>query len=778
MEFISVKERATSSSVGNYSIAVASFIFTILCGLFAIHRLNPPTAQSASAPVSEFASGRAMEHLKRIAKKPHPIGSAEHSAVKDYILKELSSLGLSPEVQRSLVLNRQRGGSYVAASVQNIIGRIEGIDSKQAVLLSCHYDSVPTGPGASDDGASVAALLEVIRSLKTSSPQKNDTLILFTDGEEVGMFGAKAFMDEHPYAKDVAVALNFEARGVNGPSIMFETSEGNEWLIRQFAEAAQRPVANSLTYDIYKLLPSDTDLTIFKNGGLRGLNFAYISGLSYYHTSRDSYENIDERSLQHQGSQALTLARHFAGVSNWPARASNAVYFDILSSVFVAYSERMVLPFMTFGLALFIGLVILGFRMKRLTLRGISFGIFGFLLNVICVVALLMITWQSMQSLSSNPLAANHNSNLYTVGFLALTIALTTTLFIWLRKKTRIENLIVGALFWWGVLMILVCLRVPGGSYLITWPFLFMLLAVGMVFFLNEAMTSTKSIIILTLPALSGVILIAPLMRLMTAGLGMQALWILMALAVFLLALQIAHLNLLISVENWRVPLASGLLGLCFVVAGILMNDVSINQPKLDHIFYALNADTGKAIWGSADQHPDEWTSQFFSSGAERASLAEHLPWVRGTFLKGDAPLLPLTPPSVVVLDDKRIDGLRTLRVRVTSPRRAPAMAIYWKRELELESLAVNGKRVVEENFDSARNPVGFRRFSYFGPSEEGIELSLEIKSSDPVELKVEDRSYGLPEIPDKPYKGRPDYIVASPFQYSDCTVVTKSVRF
>jgi Peptidase family M28 len=768
--------RVTGSSAQKYTTGIASFILIVLCAFFAVHRQNPPAPQPASASLAEFASGRAMNHLKMIASKPHPVGSAEHSEVRDYILKALAGLGLNPEVQRSLVVDPQIGGYYVAGSVQNIIARMAGTDNRQAVLLACHYDSVANGPGASDDGASVAALLEVLRTLKAGSPLKNDVIFLFTDGEERGMLGAKAFMDEHPFARDVAVALNFETRGINGPSIMFETSEGNEWLIKEFAAAVQHPVANSLTYDLYKFLPNATDLTKFKNGGLRGMNFAYISGVSSYHTARDSYENIDERSLQHHGSYALSLVRRFGNVSDWPAPAGDAVYFDLFSNILVVYSNRFVLPLMALSLVLFVGLVVLGLRMKRLTIRGLIFSAFSFLLNVIVIGVVMMLTWQAVESQSVNEMEGYVNSDSYAIGFLLLTIALTAPLFIWFRKKTRIENLIVGALFWWVALTVLFSLFVPGGSYLFTWPLLFALIALGVVFISREEMASSRSVIILTLPALSGAILIVPLGRLVVAGFGMEVAWILMVLVVFLLALLYVHLDLLIAIKRWPLTLISGVLGLCFVCAGMLATDFSAKEPKLDHILYALNADTGKAVWGSSDKELDEWTSQFFPSGAERANVADYFPLGEGTFLKGDAPVLALAPPSVAVLDDKTEGGLRTLRLRVASPRNSPNVSIYWKRELNLKALVVNGKRVVAQATNIPGPSPEYRGLLCFGFPEEGVELSLEIKSSDPVLLKVEDRSYGLPGIPSGTYKDRPDYIV--PSDNSDCTVVMKSVAF
>jgi hypothetical protein len=403
MEMQKIEARTVNPSIGNYVMGAISLGLVILCVFAVIYRQNPPDARSGDAPINEFASARAMKHLKMIARSPHPVGSAEHSSVRDYIFKELSELGLGPEIQKSLVVSQEAASSYVSAEVQNIIGKIKGVSSQYAILLACHYDSMPTSPGASDDGAGVAALLEVTRALKNGPPLKNDLLVLFTDGEEIGMLGAKAFIDEHPFAKDIGVALNFEARGVGGPSIMFETSEGNEWVIKNFAEAAQRPVANSLTYDLYKLLPNATDMTIFKSKVLRGLNFAYITGLSSYHTVRDNYDNIDERSLQHHGSYALALAQHFGNVGDWPAPADDAVYFDLFSSALVSYSKKLVLPLMALGLVLFIGLVILGFRMGRLTIGGVAFGACGILLNIIGVGALTMIIWLAIRSMNPNP---------------------------------------------------------------------------------------------------------------------------------------------------------------------------------------------------------------------------------------------------------------------------------------------------------------------------------------------------------------------------------------
>lgn len=70
-------------------------------------------------------------------------------------------------------------------------------------------------------------------------------------------------------AKNVGLVLNFEARGSGGPSYMLvETNQGNAKLIKAFNEASPPfPVANSMMYSIYKMLPNDTDLTVFREEG-------------------------------------------------------------------------------------------------------------------------------------------------------------------------------------------------------------------------------------------------------------------------------------------------------------------------------------------------------------------------------------------------------------------------------------------------------------------------------------------------------------------------------
>src|SRR5918999_6060006 len=85
-----------------------------------------PDALSAAAPAEVFSSGRAMEHLRKIANKPHPVGTAEHSAVRDYLLQQLNALGFDATVQRATGINQKFSNPVTAGTVENIVAKLPG----------------------------------------------------------------------------------------------------------------------------------------------------------------------------------------------------------------------------------------------------------------------------------------------------------------------------------------------------------------------------------------------------------------------------------------------------------------------------------------------------------------------------------------------------------------------------------------------------------------------------------------------------------------------------
>jgi len=756
-------------------------IFLMLLTIVAVYMQTPPGAVSSDASALVFSSGRAMKRLEVTNRKPHPVGSLEHAEVQNYILSELSAAGLDPKVQETTVTTT-RFGELRVATVRNIAAKLPGTaGGGRAVLIAGHYDTVPTAMGASDDGASVAAMLETVRALKAGTPLKNDIIFLFTDAEEIGLLGAKAFVDEHPWAKNAGIVLNFEARGATGPSMMFETSSGNGWLIEQLAKAAPHPMANSLSYEIYKLLPNNTDMTIFKSANLPGMNFAFIDSPMLYHTRADSIENIDERSLQHQGSYILSLAQHFGNVSLDQPRKGNAIYFDVLGLTLLHYPAAWVLPLLLLTLLAFIAVLVLGFRRKKLTVKGILAGFGLFVLNIIAAAAAVTILWWviafAQQLAGASLLDDFYRSKLYFAGFVLIAVAVIAALTNLYRRRVSMENLAAGAFVLWFILLALTSVVLPGGSYLLLWPLLFCLAAFA--FMLTrpaEGSTSATSFAILLLAAIPAVVLLVPMIYQIFVAMGLVMIAAVIILVVLLSGLLIPHFALLgASARRW-LAIGATVAAVVFIAIAIFNPGFDRQHPKSDSLFYVLNADTGKAVWASSDSGADEWTSQIFQANAQRTSLKEYMPLTTSNYLNTSAPAISLQPADVRLVADNTQGQVRTLLMHVTSSQGVVNISVPRDANVEIVGAAINGKRT--ENIKTNSTSQAVWELRYWSPPKEGFDLALELKGARPVPVKVLEQWYALPEVPGITLKPRPDYIVPAATPNSDQSLVTRSYSF
>jgi putative ATP-binding cassette transporter len=749
----------------------ACFLSILLVGL-TLYAQRPPAAVSASAPPDQFSSGRAMQHLQVIAQQPHPIGAPDLANVGQYISKTLSDAGLTPQVQQAVVTRQTPRGALVG-SVQNIVARLGGtIPNRKAVMLVAHYDSVAHSFGASDDGAGVVTLLETVRALKTGPPLQNDVIFLFTDGEEAGMLGAQAFVDEHPWAKDVGLVFNFEARGSGGPVYMFETSDKNGRLVDEFGKAAPHPFASSLMYTIYKLLPNDTDFTIFRRKGLDGFNFAYIGEANRYHTSSDSLQTIDERSLQHHGSYALALVRHFGQLDLANLRATDAIYFDVLGLTLINYSQKWAIPLALVVALLFVGTLVVGLRKRELTPGGTAAGLLLYLLSLASALTVVTLLARVI-NLFHGDYTARSNAGLLAAGLLCMAFFISTGLYLLFCKWTRWNNLVAGALGGWMLLAVLSSLLLPGASYLFVWPLLFSTLALLVSFFKGHGhgllLAGTAILFACSIP---GIVLMVSTIYNLFQGLALGVPAALVLPELLLLGLLLPYLKRVAPTYRWLLPTAAMLASIVFLFFGNIVPVHNQDNPKPDSIVYDLDADTGQATWVSNDRQPDEWTSQFFTNakgnGAEQGQNAK----AASGLLSSPAPALNLAD-EIKVLDDETTGQERRIHLHIVSPRRARVINLYVEQSAQVLSAVVNGKRL--DHTASSANDTSAKGWSlsYNGVPPEGIDLVLETRPADHLKLRLGSYSDGLPEVPDLPLKSRPAQLM--PALDSDMTHVSKS---
>ena len=323
-------------------------------------QVPPVRAQTAGG---EFDASRAKERLLFVLggavdlhrggptkgiERPHPTDTAENDKVRERLLTFLLGAGLKPVIRDQIACNelyKSRGVS--CARVRNVIA-VLGPPTGKATLLNAHYDSSPVGPGAADAGIGVATLLEVAWILK-DRPLNRPVIFLFNEGEELGLIGARAFLSD-PLGRNVDSLINLEARGVEGPVNMFETSCPNGAAISMFANAVDRPVANSLSTDVYRLMPNYTDVNTFSERGWLTLNLAPIGNETRYHSAGDDTDALSTATLQHMGDQTLAMTRRLANGA--PTASSDRIFMDLAGRVLLA------LP-LTAGAVLMIGLLAL-----------------------------------------------------------------------------------------------------------------------------------------------------------------------------------------------------------------------------------------------------------------------------------------------------------------------------------------------------------------------------------------------------------------------------------
>lgn len=778
-----VQARATSvpyTRVNAISVrlvaGVLGYLFILLVAALSLYLQRPPAPVAANAPETDFSAARAMELVKVIAARPHPSGSAEHARVRDYLVTQLAGLGAQPEVQNTSTIDG-RGIPYRGGNIYNVMGRLRGTENSRALMLTGHYDSVSTGPGASDDGSGVAAILEAVRALKSGPPLKNDVIVLFTDAEEVGLLGAQAFMNEHPWARDVGLVLNFEARGNGGAATMFETSNGNGWLVNEFGKAAPYPLANSLSYEIYKILPNDTDLTVFKRDGMAAMNFAFLEGVTHYHTALDNVESISQASLQHQGTHVLSLARHFGNLDLRNTAAANAVYFNPVGFTLIRYSSALILPLTILVTLIFIAAVVFGFKRHLLTVSGLVLGFFSFLVSIVISYGAISVLWSLIRGLHPSYrtiMGDVYNSGVYILAFVALSLALTSAFYLLLRRWIGLENLAMGALAVWTILMILTSVSLPGASFLFTWPLLFSLIALAVTFFSREEKPdSIKQVAVLSVGAIPALLIVVPMIFLIFVGLTLGMAGAVMVLVVLLSGLLIPHLGFIPASVKWALPAVLAAVGVVLLVVGSFTAGSDRNRAQQNTVFYGFDADASKAVWATTDGAPDSWTQQFFN-GANNAPLSEYFPFNSRPFLQAQAPVAQLDAPQVEVVNDETNNNQRTLRLRVKSPRQAQIVTLAVEADAQVTSSSVNGKEIKGRYGDGI--PWALR---YYGLPREGIEVTLvSSKAGTPINVRVVDQSYGLPSGGPISVQPRPENMMPAMLPFTDSTFVTKSYKF
>lgn len=752
-----------------WGLAAALVLFALAL-LLAVQG-GPPPAKPASAPAAEFSAGRAQAVLRDLVGDgaPHPVGSPAAARVRERIVAELHSLGFTPEVQEAVGCT----ASGNCARVSNVLARLPGREPGKSVLLLAHYDSVPAGPGVSDDLAGVAAILEAARVLKAGPPPRHGVLFLLDEGEEMQLLGAQAFAEHSPAMAEVGAVVNLEARGTAGPSLLFETSGPDAGPVRDFAARIAHPFTNSVFPTVYQYLPNDTDLTVFKRRGIPGLNFAYIQHPSQYHSPLDNLADLSAASLQHHGENALAAVRGLAEGDLASPPQGKAVFFDLLHTVVVRWPAGLSPLLGLLALALTLAAAFLAHR-RGLPVWGAGFVLgFGAGLAALLLLLVLSIVFQILIA-PAFPAPWIAHPGPATAVFWLLALGGGLGLAGLMGRRVGLPELWAGVWVSWSLFGLLAGIFLPGISYLILVPAL-----VAGVCGLALGGSPAGRTVAAILPAFVAALLWFEILGLLYLGLGLTGLLV----TAILLAVILSTLTPLMAgagpwARRW-LPLASLALAVICLIWARVTPPFSPASPHDVVVLAHEDAASGETRFLLRGAPPVPFPMR--QAAPFGKAPVRPFPWSPPMVRLFVAPAPPLNAPGpeLAVLADSVTGGQRHLRLRLTSARGARTATVLIPPDARLASVQVEGETVP---LDGAAKPGAPRRpASWWQPivyhtlPSQGAILDVVLDATGPNDWYVYDRTYDLPPSAQGIVAARPNWSAA--LQDGNGTLVSRKVR-
>lgn len=780
----------------NYTSAV-SFIIIVFTIYWSFNSLMPNHRAKANLPETEFSSKRALVHLKEITQKPHYVGSKNHQEVRNYLISELEKLGLTVELQTQMAVNKKwRAGT----NTKNIIAKIKGTENGKALLLLTHYDSAPhSSLGAGDAGSGVVTILEGISVfLKNNTKPKNDIIILISDAEELGLLGANAFVKHHPWAKDVRLVLNFEARGSGGPSyILMETNGGNKNLVQAFNKAKPRyPVGNSLLYSIYKMLPNDTDLTVFReDANINGFNFAFLDNHFDYHTAQDNYERFDKNSLEHQASYLMPLLYYFADADLEKLDAEeDFVFFNFpgisdgkAGSGLINYPFSWVTPMLLIAVLVFIVLLYFGLKNKKLQFKSIVIGFIPFLISLSLSGIFTFYFWKILLKIHPQYKDILHgftyNGHYYITTFIALTIWFTLWFYNKYFKDHAAVNLYIAPIFIWLLINTAVALYLPGAGFLIL-PAAIALIILSILLFSKEKQGNI--IILCSFLAIPVLVIFVPLIQMFPVGLGLQMSSISTTFTVLILGFLLPILSSYKQLK--KISQLFLLIAVLSFISASFSSGYSKDQKQPNSILYFFDADSNKSFWASYNTKIDAFTKQFLGDDPTEGSFINNpSPSKYGTNFKlyKKTDLIDIKQPNVEILTDTILEDERKIHLKITPQRKSNRLELLSNNVLHFKSFNMNGENLEltkGEDFLFTTEKSKHILSYYFTREHETLDIIFSIAKEEIPDLEFYEASYNLFEHKlikeiTKGFKPRNAIMMPMPFVLNDAIVIKKKIK-
>ncbi|NNF35349.1 MAG: M28 family peptidase [Saprospiraceae bacterium] len=705
--------------------SISQFLVLIIFSMLAYSLESPLSVQSAE--YEGFSATRAMEHLETIADEIHPIGSPDNELKRDYIMKEFEQLGYEVNLFAG-VSSDDWGGHFRLAKSENIIAFKKGSQSGKQVVVMGHYDSVFDSPGAADDGHAVAAMLDIADQVK-DQPFMNDILFLITDGEEMGLFGAQAYADGFNM-DSIGVLLNFEARGNSGPSYAFEWSENNYWLVDAFKHAVTKPIANSLSYEIYNRMPNGSDFTMFKEKDVAGINHAFIDGFSYYHSPADTPENINQESFQHTGDYMYNLVQYFGDYEfDEIDKTGNATFFNMYP-LLIAYPSSWDIILLLITTILVVLNLLKRFKtiekpLPKL-LRGLAILISFMILLIGSEYLLLTIIEAIYPHYFKFYSGQFYNHKWYLVAMLGIGVFLYPIIPGWFKIR-KMDHMMLSVYIIFLAATIGFYMTIPTATYLMMIPLLMLAITDGVYLNVSSHWISKNKGFLFLITAIIALGLWTPAVHSIFLAFSLEGL---IAPAI-LLGIFIPFIACC-SVDLWESKWTSWI-GICITIIALIGGHVTSTpdekRPVQSHLNYYANLIDSTAYWFTNDEVNEGNAGEL----NEADTISLFIPY-KTKAIGSKAELISNAPPVRVLQDSLASNSkLKSFKLPMT----ATMAQINIDNDKNILSFLVEGEEAVSDY------GIGF--ISLYGFRGDTLDVKITVKEDIPLDLGITMVDIGLP---------------------------------
>ncbi|SDF69409.1 Peptidase family M28 [Massilia sp. PDC64] len=713
--------------------------------------LQPRAAPVPAGPfVPGFSAARAQAHVQVLAQAPRPAGSSTNARARDYLLARIRALGLEPDVQVDTVSatswDWMSHGQSTMATARNIVVRKRGATHRGAVLAMAHYDSAPTTPGAADGGASAAALLETLRVLQAGPPLDNDLLFVFTDADTVQAMGARAFMQSHPWAERVRVALRFDNAGNRGPLELIGAAHADGFAMDAWTRGAPQPHGSSFMAELYERLPQSGGAAPLASGTFPVLHFATTQGPLGWEGMHDLPQRLSSASLQHEGDTMLALLRRLGNANLALASPPRGqVFFPLPLVGMVHYDYRLIWPLTLLCCGLGAWACRTALR-SRISGTDIVDAMFSVLFSAICATFVAWLCREALPVLQARYPAADLADDAGARWQLAAFMLVPAAVFIALQRRLQqrlgVAATALGVLLVADIALVATCARAPGTSYVLAWPLL-AAQAAWLALAGKKTWTPARRAAVAVAGALPALVLLLPAVH--GSFVFCTPAWLVLPSALVCLLAGMCGMALDALARRWIVrPLLLGA-GVSFGMAYAAVPRVP-DLPTPNRLVYYKDTPSWQAFWLHPAGPLDAWTRQVFPNTLHPYPL----PYLFGrdadpvwyaAAQKDDS----VAWPDLVIDKDERSPRQRHVEFTLRSKNRAPDIVVRVQGACPWRT-SVNGRVLTEKSCFSWN-------LALHGMEDEALRFAFDFSGDPPFLVYIQERIPGLPgrDLPPRP---------------------------